>query len=856
MEFSLKSSPPKKARLTIGFLDENLYLKFHSQKMAGVFEAAQKYGANVIRFTDGCLSETNYQSGQVGMVFDQIEQFELDGLIFLGWMKSVCDDIGSFKRRFASLPLISLGTGYPDIPHVFFPGAPYLREVLLHLINYHHYKRIAYIAPNRPDNRNEIYINTMNEYGIYDPGLYVSEQDIELDLSQRAKQAVALLLDQRRIHPEAIVSLYNMETIAVLSELKSRGINVPGDIALTSYEDSEISKYSSPALTTIYFPWFELGYASCERMIQLLTQGHIPLATEIPGATIYRNSCGCMSNTVRSAGSYDVKAANIPLDFISIQEQRKIISEMTATFPNSRLDFQRLLKAFLDDYKERGRQRFLAELSMQFNNFPYGFHNYNIENVMSTFRKYLLPYLIHTEETTLWAGDIFQQSQILVWERCNTIDGQEKASTKIFNKELLEIGQILVSDFNMDNLLDSLAACLPKLRILSCYILIFNSVFDFEKHSDELFDNCTLIFEYSGHKRLNANNSQPLSARRIFAEIPGHKESAYLFLEYLLQINDNTIGMILLEPGPMDERIYQALAMHVSTALNGTILFQKLEYSYQKHAEQAHREGMADISTEILHNFGNILNSINASISIMKESVNSSPFNDFLKANRLLAGKLHDLKNFFGEGQNGVKLFQFYLQLGVSFEEIKKQLLYQIHRLHEKVNLIEEVITAQQNYVGIEGRIEELDLAVIIEDAVRFHAEMINNYKIRIVKEFQISPKVLAERIKLFHILINIIRNAIDAMIKTPVPERLLKFTVGFNNRGKFLRITDTGCGISASLLTKIFENGYAAKHHGASLGLYSCAGYMAEMNGEIWAESDGPGKGATFVLQFGGVEA
>jgi DNA-binding LacI/PurR family transcriptional regulator/signal transduction histidine kinase len=852
MQFTLKSPPSKKSKLTIGFLDENLYLKYHSQKITGIFEAAQKYDANVIRFTDGCLSQAEYQFGRDSMVFDQIEQYELDGLIFLGWMKSVYEDISGFTRRFASLPLISIGTSYPNIPHVFFSGDKYLREILLHLINVHHFTRIAYIAPTRPDSRNQMYINTMKKHGIYDPNLFVAETELpNPDLLERGNQALVVLLDQRRIIPEAIVSLYNMESTTILSGLKARGFNVPGDIAITSYEDSEMSKYSSPALTTVYFPWFELGYYGCQQMIELLTKGHIPLSTEVPGATIYRNSCGCLTNAVQTAGKYSGTTANVPLERITSSQQKKIVEELAAIFPNARINFDRLLKAFLLDYKERDYHCFLVELTSQLKNFPYGLPNYNIENLISVFRNSLLPYLLHHEDTILWSGDIFQQSQVLVWEKVSSIDGQEKVSTKIFNKELMDIGQILVSDFKMESIIDSLAACLPKLQIPSCYVLIFNSAFEFDKHCDDLLNNCTLIFAYSNHQRLAAGNEKPLTARQILSEIRRSHNNPYFFLEYSLQINDNSIGMVLFEPGPMDERIYHALAMNISIALNGVILYQNLEYSYQKHAKQAHREGMADISAEILHNFGNILNSINASVSIMRDTTNSPSFYDFKKANRLLAEGLKDIRKFWNDPHAGIKLFQFYLRLGMSLTDVKQQMLYHIHRLNNKVNLIAEIITAQQNYAGIEGIIEELDLGLVIEDALKLHAEMINNYQVQIVKEFQVVPKVPAERIKMFHILVNLIRNSLEAMMETPVPERILKFTFGVNQRGKFLQITDNGCGIPSALLQKIFEGGYTTKNHGSALGLNSSADYMAKMNGEIWAESDGSGKGATFVLQF-----
>lgn len=854
LEYSLQSLPAKKSRFTIGFLDENLYLKFHSQKMAGVFEAAQKYHANVIRFTDGCLSQAVYQASQTGMIFDQIKQYELDGLIFLGWMKCVYDDIEGFTRRFASLPMVSLGTGYQDIPYVYFSGERYIREILLHLIHVHHFRRIAYIAPFRPDTRNEIYIATMKEYGIYDPDLMVGEGELKnAEFPERAQQAVSILLDQRQVRLEAIVSLYNLETAAILDELKWRGIDVPKDIAVTSYEESEISKYAQPALTTVYFPWFELGFYGCEKMIKLLTQGHVPLSTEIPGEIIYRNSCGCVPNTMKYAGNYTMKENAGTLDTITASQQKKIIAEMATAFPNSQLDFGLLLEAFLNDFHQGSHTAFTAELMLQLAEFPYGLTNLNIENIVSRFRQCLLPFLAHETDTILWAEDIFQQSQILIWRKITGIDGREKVSTKIFNQTLLEIGQILAADFTIHNLLDSLAESLPKLHIPSCYILIFNSIFDFQLPSPDgdLFDNCTLIFEYSNHIRLNAGTGKSASARRILSEILGQRDTTYVFWEYLLQINENYTGMVLLEVGPADERIYQALAMHISIALSSAILLQKLEYNYIKHAERAHREGMADISTEILHNFGNTLNSINSSVSILKEAANSSPFADLQKANGLLFKRMNDIGTFFNEDQTGVKLIRFYLQLGSSFAELRKQMLYQIQRLHNKVNLIQEVITTQQNYAGSEGTVEALDIATVIEDAIKMHAGILNKHRIHIAKEFQAIPKVMAQRIKLFHILVNIINNALDAMAETPEPERTLKFVISTDNRGKFLRITDNGCGIPAHLLVKIFENGYTTKKKGNGLGLHNCAGYMAEMNGKIWAESNGPGQGATFVLQF-----
>jgi DNA-binding LacI/PurR family transcriptional regulator/signal transduction histidine kinase len=851
-EYRLPYPPAKKSKFTIGFLDETSHREFHNQKMAGVFEAARKYNVNIIRFTDN--TSIAYKSPiHVKMIFDHIHQYHLDGLIFLGWVSSVCDFYEQFTRQFASIPTLSLGKIFDNIPSVNFHGEKYIHEMLLHLIQVHHVKRIAYIAPMREDDRNNIYINVMKEYGIYDPEFVIHLPYYEYPtLEERAKRSLDILLDAQKSKPEAIMSLYSQESVCLLHELKNRGIKVPQDIIITSYEDAEIAKYSSPALTTVYYPFYELVFHGCERMIQLLTQGSIPFYTELPGKTIYRKSCGCMSDAVKSAGNYQAGASAGSLETMTAARKQAIISEMFAIFPNSNLDFNRLLEAFLNDFIQQGDTFFLPELSTQLRRFPFGFNNPNIEQLVSVFRRYLLPHIAHQPETLLWSGDIFQQAQILVWEKVTSIDGQQKVNTKIFNQALHDIGHILMVDFSIRNLLDSLAKTLPKLRIPGCYIFLFNSIFHFDIDSPvHYFDDYVLVFEYNDNTLINAGEHRPVNMLQMISEILAAHQKFYAIITHMLFVGDEFMGFVLYEPGPMDETIYQVLSDHISSSLRGSILLEKLEFNYKKLAEQAHREGMADVSTGILHNMGNILNSINNSICFMKDLLSSSSFADLAMANTMLEKHIHELESFIRNNPKSDKLWQFYLKLGDSFCELKRQLLYHINRLEGKVSSINEIITAQQNYAGTAETMEELNVVSILEDALKMHAELINNYHVTVIRDYQTIPKVQVQRNKLFHIIIHLIGNALDAMLETPIQNRILKIMVDAGTEGKIIRISDSGFGIPPQMLKKIFEYHNSTKKDGKGLNLYSCADYMTEMGGKVWAESEGIGKGATFVLQF-----
>jgi signal transduction histidine kinase len=65
------------------------------------------------------------------------------------------------------------------------------------------------------------------------------------------------------------------------------------------------------------------------------------------------------------------------------------------------------------------------------------------------------------------------------------------------------------------------------------------------------------------------------------------------------------------------------------------------------------------------------------------------------------------------------------------------------------------------------------------------------------------------------------------------------------------ISVTDNGIGITQENLTRIFSHGFTTKREGHGFGLHSGAIAAREMGGALYARSDGPGKGATFVLEL-----
>jgi signal transduction histidine kinase/DNA-binding LacI/PurR family transcriptional regulator len=849
MEYVLQTKPRKKRRFTIGFLDENTLDEYHSVMTEGIFEAAGKYGMNAIRF--GHISTRNYKyESYLNVALDHILQYDLDGLLFLGWATLLTSgNYEYFKKRFLSIPLISLGSTWENVPSVYFYGEAYIREVIMHLVNVHGIRKIAFISPFSTDGRCNIYLNTMKELGLYNPDLYIDPSELgTLELPERGKRAVSILFDERKASVNAIISLFNDETRSILEELQARGIRVPHDVALTSYEDGEAGRFTSPALTTIYFPWKEIGYYGCEKMYELLTRGRIPFSTMVPGRVILRDSCGCISEAVNHANPGKIRAAGLSLAEVSGYTLFKIRQELSQKVNGALLDLDSLIKSFVNDYYHQSNRFFLPELEVQLRKITDYHHFAMIEDVISVLRGLMLPYLVNEWPSFLWAESIFQQAQVLVQEKKEIVWSSIEVQSTNIHLAIQEIGQLLVTQFNLTDILDSLAANLSLINIPSCYIFIFKN----KSSHESPFDYYETTFRYhNGGYIKNKPSESEGNIRQRLSRIIFPENKPYNSMAQLLHVADEYIGFVVFETGPTDESIYRSLGLNISTALSDAILLEKLNTSYRKLVEQAHREGMMAMVTGILHNISNVLNSISVSSHLIRDLVYTSPLEDFIKASQLLQAHFDNLEEFIHQDPKGKKLMQFYTKLGEPFRELQARLLDNINRLDDKVKLINDIIITQQGYIGIKSTLEETEIVTLVEDVLKINLSSLEKHHIKIIRNYKEISKIKVQKTKLFYVLVNLFKNAQDAMVDIPESQRQLSLTVEQDSQYKYIKVSDTGTGIAPDMLQSVFAYGYTTKKGGHGFGLHSCANYMTEMGAKIWAESPGLGKGATFVLQF-----
>lgn len=279
---------------------------------------------------------------------------------------------------------------------------------------------------------------------------------------------------------------------------------------------------------------------------------------------------------------------------------------------------------------------------------------------------------------------------------------------------------------------------------------------------------------------------------------------------------------------------------------------QELSNTKDQLVEAAHRAGMADTATGVLHNVGNILNSVNTSASIIRETLLKPVLDKFIKANEVMKPHENNLLGFINQDPKGEKILRYYLQLEEPFKNERERLMNNTDRLVQKIEAINEAIAAQQRFAKGHAYNEKLNLADIIEEALLLQTGMLGRHDIKLQKKFADDmPMVTVQKTKLMQILVNLYKNAKEAMLEADTQEKVMTIEAYREDRRVYVKVSDTGVGIEKEHLEKVFAYGFTTKKTGHGFGLHSCANYMTEMGGKMWAESGGKNKGACFILSF-----
>jgi PAS domain S-box-containing protein len=280
---------------------------------------------------------------------------------------------------------------------------------------------------------------------------------------------------------------------------------------------------------------------------------------------------------------------------------------------------------------------------------------------------------------------------------------------------------------------------------------------------------------------------------------------------------------------------------------------QQLDKLNRQLMDTSRQAGMAEVATGVLHNVGNVLNSVSVSATLVADRLRRSKIVNLRRATAILREQNGRLAEFLTTDPKGKLLPEYLATVADQLAGEQTKLIAQMDSVGQHIEHIKEIVAMQQGYAKVSGVCENLAAAGLVEDALRMNAAAFDRHHIDVVREFaDNTPPVRVDRHKVLQILINLLRNAKYAMDAQSGHAKRLVVRVGMASPDRVkITIADNGVGIVPDHVTRIFNHGFTTKKDGHGFGLHSGANAAKEMGGTLTAHSDGPGKGAEFTLEL-----
>lgn len=278
----------------------------------------------------------------------------------------------------------------------------------------------------------------------------------------------------------------------------------------------------------------------------------------------------------------------------------------------------------------------------------------------------------------------------------------------------------------------------------------------------------------------------------------------------------------------------------------------ELEAAHKTLVGFARQAGMAEVAIGVLHNVGNVLNSVNVSVSLASEKVRNSKVSGLVRATALLKENAGDLATYICNDEKGKQLPGYITKLAEHLTSEQQEILHELESLTQNVAHINQIVNMQQAYASVSGITEVVSPVEMVEDAIRMNQAALDRHSVQVQRRFEHTPPLLIDKHKTLQILVNLIANAKYALTANDRCKRVLTIRIAQGDAGRaVIAILDNGEGIAAENLARIFSHGFTTRAGGHGFGLHSSALAAREMGGSLAVRSEGLGRGAMFILEL-----
>lgn len=348
-------------------------------------------------------------------------------------------------------------------------------------------------------------------------------------------------------------------------------------------------------------------------------------------------------------------------------------------------------------------------------------------------------------------------------------------------------------------------------------------------------------------------------------KIPDHMRTRMLTKSYSMivmpiNVEDRQAGLLVLgnqfKTHAFDDVNLSQLVRfleHLITALMRIQVVNNLQQTQRTLMEEAHRSGMAETATQVLHNLGNALNSLRTNAQLIQETASREVWLDRLV--RIADGLeqvVHSLPGSEEEKNRGYLAVQALQTIRKNLGAQNNEVLNHCDAMGEVLGTITATLHNQQSNASARTIMREaINLNQIIEETLSMEFYAFRQENIHVKTCLEDVKTIQVERSKIRLILLCLLENAREAFGKsTKLEPSEILITTRMENNSVLLSLEDNGNGIPEAVIQKVCRQGFSTKNS-LGLGLHFVANAMKEWGGRIRVASDGKGKGATVTLDF-----
>jgi NO-binding membrane sensor protein with MHYT domain len=302
-----------------------------------------------------------------------------------------------------------------------------------------------------------------------------------------------------------------------------------------------------------------------------------------------------------------------------------------------------------------------------------------------------------------------------------------------------------------------------------------------------------------------------------------------------------------------NERGELSRLLGVSWDVSDHVLQEERRQELQLQLHDASRQaGMAEVATGVLHSVGNVLNSLGVSASLVQSGLRDSRAGNVQRIAALLTEQGDQVGKFIDGDERGRQIPSYLVQLGEHLTTEHRNLQKEAQAIVVHVEHICKIVAAQQTYARRGGVNELVDVAELLDNAIALNFGAGAATGVQIIRRYDLVPMITIDRHKLVQILGNFLSNARHALKDRPEGHRVLTLRIRAQSADwLIIEVEDSGVGIDAEALSRLFEFGFTTKPDGHGFGLHSSAILAKELGGDVSGHSEGPGCGARFTLRL-----